>query len=386
MKRTIKILLLLSGLAVPQWRCVEKYNSPYVSPRIGYLVVEGYISGNSPTQFALSRTIPLPGDTAVPPETGAKLQVEGTDNSVYPLTEQSAGVYGVNAAGLSSATQYRLRITTAAGEQYLSSYVPYKQTPPIDSVNWVNKSTGVQIYVNTHDPANATRYYQWEYGETWEYNSAEQSGYIYDTATGRVVTRPPADQIYTCWHSDSSSNVLIGNSVNLGQDVIYLQPLTLIPTNGQQLSRLYSILVRQYALTEDGYNFLSLMQSNTESLGSIFDVQPSQLTGNIQCLTNPSEPVVGYVSAGTVQEQRIFISPTQVPGWYYSYKCQIPDSLVSTGPDALQYFFDGYGFIPLYPQIMASGTGIAGWWANFAFCVDCRLEGGSTQEPAFWPN
>jgi hypothetical protein len=82
---------------------------------------------------------------------------------------------------------------------------------------------------------------------------------------------------------------------------------------GQQLSVLYSIFVRQYALTEDGYNFLSLMQSNTESLGTIFDPQPSQLKGNIQCLTNPNEPVVGYVSAGTVQQQRIFISRNQLP-------------------------------------------------------------------------
>ena len=72
MKRTIKILLLVSGLMVLQLRCVEKYNSPYVSPRVGYLVVEGYISGNSPTEFTLTRTIPLPGDTAVPPGDGCK--------------------------------------------------------------------------------------------------------------------------------------------------------------------------------------------------------------------------------------------------------------------------------------------------------------------------
>jgi hypothetical protein len=387
MKRTIKILLLLSGLTAPQLRCVEKYNSPYVSPLTGYLVVEGYISGNSPTQYTLSRTIPLPGDMAAPRETGAKVQVEGTDNSVYPLTEQSTGVYGVDTLALNSTTQYRLRITTTAGEQYLSSYVQYKPTPPIDSVNWVNNSAGVQLYVNTHDPANATRYYQWEYEETWEYNSAEQSSFVYDTAANIVVNRPTANQIFTCWHLDSSANILIGSSANLAQDVIYLKPLTLIPSDGQQLSKLYSIFVRQYALTENGYNFLLLMQSNTESLGTIFDPEPSQLTGNIECLTNPSEPVVGFVSAGTVQQQRIYISRSQVPNWSYSYSCQLPDSLVPPGPpDALKYFFDQYGYIPIYPLIAPSGTGLLGWYSNFAFCVDCRLQGGTTQQPAFWPN
>jgi hypothetical protein len=65
----------------------------------------------------------------------------------------------------------------------------------------------------------------------------------------------------------------------LAQDVIYLQPLVLIPAGAQQLSVEYSIFVRQYALTKEGYDLLTMMQSNTESLGTIFDPQPSSLKG-----------------------------------------------------------------------------------------------------------
>jgi hypothetical protein len=369
-----------------QWQCVQKYNSPYVSPPTGYLVVEGYISGNSPTQYMLSRSIPLPGDSAIPMETGAKVQVEGTDNSVYPLTEQSAGTYVASTPALNATTQYRLRITTTDGQQYLSSYVPYKPTPPIDSVSWVDSSYGAQIYVNTHDPANATRYYQWTYGETWEYNAAEYSQYVYDTAANTVVPRTAANQVFACWHSDSSTNILIGSSAKLAQDVIYEQPLPLIPPNAQQLSVEYSIYVRQYALTEDGYNFLTLMRSNTESLGTIFDPTPSQLKGNIQCLTNPNEPVVGYVSAGTVQQQRIFIKHSQVPYWYYAFLCNTPDTLVKPPDSAhLRIFFDLYGYIPLFADFGPTGN-LVGWYANFPACIDCRLQGGTTQEPSFWPN
>jgi hypothetical protein len=386
MWRTNKLLLFSLLLITLQWQCVQKYNSPYVSPPTGYLVVEGYISGNSPTEYTLSRTIPLPGDSTIPQETGAKVQVEGTDNSVYPLTEQSPGTYVGDSLALNIATQYRLRITTSDGQQYLSSYVQYKPTPPIDSVSWTYSSNGVQIYVNTHDPANATRYYQWQYGETWEYNSAEYSQYEYDTAINNMVPRLAANQIYTCWHSDSSTNILISSSAKLAQDIIYLQPLTLIPSNGQQLSVLYSIDVRQYALTEDGYNFLTLMQSNTESLGTIFDPTPSQLQGNIQCLTNPNEPVVGWVSAGTVQQQRIYISRRQVPYWYYVFTCPMPDSLVSPPDSAiLRYFFYELGYIPLFPDIGPTGN-VVGWYGNYQTCIDCRLQGGTTQEPSFWPN
>ena len=389
MRRTIKIVLLISCIAAPQWQCVQKYNSPYVSPATGYLVVEGYISGNTPTQYTLSRTIPLPGDSAIPTETGAKVQVEGTDNSVYPLTEQSPGTYIAATLALNASTQYRLRITTSEGEQYLSSYVPYKPTPPIDSVSWIfgyNNSGGMQIFVNTHDPANATRYYQWAYGETWEYHSAEESTVQYDgdTSPVTVIPRPLNNQIYTCWRSDSSTSILIGSSEKLAQDMIYLQPLVLIPAGAQQLSVEYSIFVRQYALTKEGYDFLTMMQSNTESLGTIFDPQPSALQGNIQCLTNPSEPVVGYVSAGTVQQQRIFIRRSQVPSWYYSFTCPIKDTLVHLDTASLEYFLAQGFYIPVEGDYTFGG--LIGWFANVAGCIDCRLQGGVTTAPSFWPN
>jgi hypothetical protein len=388
MRQTIKLLLFLSCVAVPQLRCIDKYNSPYTSPSTGYLVVEGYISGNSQTRYTLSRTIPLPGDSTIPMETGASVQVEGNDNSVYPLTEQSAGNYSTaDTLSLNPAAQYRLRITTAAGQQFLSSYVAYKPTPPIDSVSWIENSNGVQIYVNTHDPANATRYYQWEYGETWAYESAEQSivEYKSDTSPVAVISRPAADQIYRCWHLDSSSNILINSTAKLAQDVVYRQPLVLIPTGSQQISILYSIFVRQYALTQDGYNFLSLMKSNTESLGSIFDPAPSQLAGNIQCLTSPNEPVVGYVSAGSVQQQRIFISRYQLSDWYYSYVCPLPDTVVQLGQAYLIRFFGDGGYIPVQGDYSMSGV-LLGWDGNLGGCIDCRLQGGTTQEPSWWPN
>jgi Domain of unknown function (DUF4249) len=387
MKRTKNLWLFSLLLVTLHWQCVQTYVSPYKSPPTGYLVVEGYISGNSPTRYTLSRTIPLPGDSAIPMETGATVQVEGNDNTAYPLAEQSAGIYSADSLALNATTQYRLRITTTAGEVYLSGYVPYKPTPPIDSVNWVYSSNGVQIYVNTHDPANATRYYQWTYGETWQYISAEQSTVEYDADTTPVVMvipRPTANQIYTCWHSDSSTNILINSSAKLAQDVIYRQPLVQIPAGTQPLGVLYSIFVRQYALTGAGYNFLSLMQQNTESLGSIFDATPSQLEGNIQCLTNPNEPVVGYVSAGTVQQQRIFIYNYQLPRWYYVFTCPMPDTVVPLDVTNLIHFFGEDDYIPIegfYPL----GT-LIGWTSNLAGCIDCRLQGGTTQEPSFWPN
>jgi hypothetical protein len=387
MMRTLKILFLLLAVAALLWRCKQTYTSPYASPATGYLVVEGYITGNGPTKFTLSHTIPLPGDSAIPAENGAQVQVEGNDNSVYPLPAQGNGVYSLDTLSLNTTAQYRLRITTGNGEKYLSDFVPFKPTPVIDSISWVNNSNGVNIYANTHDATNTTRYYQWQYDETWEYHSSEQSDFVYQPNTNpvSVIPRTSADLVWRCWHSRSSTAILLGSSAKLMQDVIYQRPLENIPPASEQLGVLYSIIVRQYALTENGYNFLTLMQKNTESLGSIFDVQPSQVVGNIHCLSNPAEPVIGYISAGTVQQQRIFISSARVPGWGYEFFCpNSKDKLVPNNTDSFQLYFGEAGYIPTEPVYQADT--VFGYDAQTGICVDCTLRGGTTQAPSFWPN
>jgi len=361
-------------------QCVQTYVSPYKSPPTGYLVVEGYISGNAATQFSLTRTIGLPGDSAIPVVTGANVQVEGSDSSVYPLPEEGGGDYGGTTLSLNPALQYRLRIHTPDGANYLSDFVTVKPSPPIDSVNWIfTPAHGVTIYVNTHDPNNATHYYRWTYDQTWQYNMAQESFEVYNPDSNKVVPRKPGQFVYSCWDDAPSTELLLDNTSKLAQDVVYEYPLVNIPNNTQPLSVLYSIQVTQYGLTSDAYSYLELMQKNTESLGSIFDVLPSGLTGNIHCVSNPGEQVIGYISAGMVAQQRIFISNDQLPYWEYFIACENPNYLVPDVPDSLEYYFHYGGYIPL-------AEAIGGYTANASYCLDCTTLGGTNQKPSFWPN
>src|ERR1700744_2940912 len=101
--------------------CKDPYVSPYKSPASGYLVVEGYISGNSTSQFTLTRSIPLPGDSALPMVSGASVQIEGSDNSTYPLTGQGNGIYNtLDTLQLNTQLEYRLDIQLPNGDKYQS--------------------------------------------------------------------------------------------------------------------------------------------------------------------------------------------------------------------------------------------------------------------------
>jgi hypothetical protein len=385
MIRNIKILTSFFLLLL-LWRCKQSYVSPYKSPATGYLVVEGFIA-KGPTRFTLSRVISLPGDSSLPMVTGAKVQVEGNDNSTWPLAENGDGVYAADTLPLIPTAQYRLRIQMGNGQTYLSDFTAYRPSPAIDSINWIQQSDGVHIFANTHDPANATRYYLWQFDEVWQYHSAEFSYFKFqpsgpDFPRDTVVQRADSEFIYNCWSNAVSTPLLLGTSTKLAQDVIYRAPLQIIYDGSQRLDELYSILVRQYALTEDAYNYLSLMKSNTESLGSIFDAQPSTLKGNIHSLSNPGEPVVGFVSAGSVQQQRIFISRSQLSSWGYNITCDKSDTFVPLGKQ--DSFFKFGSLTPLYDDHRAGK--LAGWYANQTTCIDCRAQGGKPIKPSFWPN
>jgi hypothetical protein len=389
MKKTVFVLLSITVTA----GCIQKFQPRLSSPLTGYLVVEAIInSGGGSSSITLSRTTNL-NDSTMSYESGALVQVEGTDSSVHPFTEQPNGVYGTTQLNLDTALEYRLRIKTTANEEYLSDFVPVKTTPPIDSINWQLVNGGVQVYVNTHDPHNNTLYYKWDYVETWEFHSPFPKELNYDSfyVNGvqylNVANYSPGiadSSIYTCWQTDQSPYILLASSAALSTDVIADFPLILIPQSSIKLTAEYSIVVNQYALTPDAYKFLQTMKTSTEETGSVFSPQPSQLQGNVHCLTKPAETVVGYVSFCTFQSERIFIYNSQLPILWsqYSSGC-IQDSIYVLDPKNADYPQNEIIGAILGGLLPTTSININRFLAAPAICVDCTLSG-SNQKPSFW--
>jgi hypothetical protein len=317
-------LLLLSLLC-----CKKPYNPPAITGNGSYLVVAGVINaGPDSTTIKLSRTVNVSGANTANPVLHATVAVQSDQNVSYPLTETTNGNYVSAGLNLDNTHTYRLSIKTTNNEQYQSDFVPVVVTPAIDSVGFnilsTPADTGIQIYANAHDPTNTVKYYRWDYSEAWEFHSKFISYYISNGNT--LVLRTQAQNVSTCYTNDVSSNIVLGSTAKLKQAVVYQNPVIFIPSTSEKMESKYSILLHQYALTADAYNFWVSLKTNTEQLGSIFDAQPSQLLGNIHCITNPSEPVIGYVSACTVSSKRIFISNAQLPAWVpvYPYSCSQP--------------------------------------------------------------
>ncbi|MES1222130.1 MAG: DUF4249 domain-containing protein, partial [Bacteroidota bacterium] len=287
--------------------CKDLYDLPDEVKNVRLLVVEGQINaGAGPTTIKLSRTVNLKDTASIKPELKAVVTVEGENGSNYTLTGDTKGQYSNAQLAINANVKYRLRIKTTDNKEYLSEYVPVVNAPPIDSVNWQRKEsgieTGIQIFVNTHDPQNNTRYYRWEYDATWEFHSPYFSGFEFQN--GKVISRVEPNKVLICWKSESSSQVFLGSSAKLSQDQISLFPLNIIPFSSIKISVRYSILVKQYALTKQAFEYWDVLKKNTEQVGTLFDPQPSNLISNIHCVSNPGELVVGFISAGAVSEKR----------------------------------------------------------------------------------
>ncbi len=369
--------------------CIE----PFEPPKSDYenlIVIEGIITDSpEPQMVRISRSIPLDTNLYVP-ENSAKVTILDNSGNEHVLQPAGNGEYFTSwpdFQGMPGKT-YQLRVIADNGDIIESDPVTMINVPDIDSISWEITSRfndegedvpGIQIYVSTHDPGNNTRNYRWELEETWEFNTPFHSFYQW-SSNGLVEMR--TDNIYTCWTTNLPNKILIGSSSKLSEDIIYEFPLLYISSEGSnRLSEEYSLLVRQYALSESSKLFWQQMKKMNEDMGSLFAPQPTAVTGNLHNVSNPDKPVIGYFDASQAKEKRIFISKEELEDMevfsgYYGCKkdtllmAQIPGYSYKSYTNPIDEIMNDMGFT-------------IGYSISNIECTDCTLHG-TNIKPDFW--
>jgi hypothetical protein len=356
--------------------CVEPFR-PSISLRaINVLVIDGFVNATDSTmEVILSRAASVTSSDSSYAESGAQVAVQPDIGFQYYLTETAAGVY-TSKKFISPAYKYKLTVTTQDQRKYSSDFIDILEAPPIDSVYWRPMADGVALYVDAHDTEQAARYYRWTFDETWKYRTPY---YVYKKwLGGQIIDVPPANNI--CWNSGSSTEILVYSTQALKENLVSKFQVNFLPMGNQKLSAKYSINVNQRAINANIYNYWQQLQTKTQNLGSLFDVLPTQIIGNVHSDTDPAEIVLGYFSGSTVTSKRIFIDTLELPPylqhWPAYYNCP-PDTVyvneLSKAPDGT-LFFNSWN----------AGGAPAGYIATNTYCMDCRLSGGKTEPPSFW--
>ena len=377
---TTVLLLMVVSFVVSA--CLDEYNPPEIVNNNSILVVEGNIT-DTETQVRLTQTSNL-GDKETLPVTNAVVRLENESGSFqFNLQPEGEGFYRA-VTSLNQNDKYRIRIQTQ-GDEYVSEFLSLMLTPPIDNVAWENVDDKFQVHVSATGNEDFSPYYLWTFEETWLYRSRYISSVIYKD--GIVTPRKDDEQITSCWSTLSSTSIQVGTTVNLGQNVVSKQPIhTIEPYQGLKLSRRYSILVKQYSISKEAFEFWSLLKKNTENVGTFFDPQPSQLPTNLTCISDPNKSVIGFLSASQEQtSERMYVNRKDLPFIDIPFST-VPGCFLDTippDPGSLEIAFRSGTNLMTFPIETRAGV-LIGYGSSKKECVDCRLLGGTTEKPGFW--
>lgn len=363
----IPILFLLGG-------CVTQF-VPEVDETRQLLVVEGTVTNNpGPYLIKISKSFPLGQKSASQAVTGCIVTITDDLGGSYSLTPASAGNYYTlpDFRGIIG-RKYSLHIQTPDRLTYESYPMELKAVPPVDSIYYqkltlvkpeayTTGAEGAQIYLSTHDPVNACRYYRWDFAETWEI---------------RLPFSRPVNKV--CWINEQSSDIFIKSTTALTEDIIIHYPIKFVDNNTDRLKFRYSILVNQYSLSPEEYLYWEKLRAVTQNVGGLYDVIPAAIPNNLYCIEKPSEKVLGYFSVSGKASMRKFIREG-FRGVINMYSDCISDTIHTMIPPSgvNQYVWvleseAGPCLICPY-QVLTTIRG----------CADCTVRG-SNIKPPYWP-
>lgn len=302
----IVIPVLFSG-------CIEPFEAKFEDFE-SVIVVEATITNKLGQQrIFLTRTFEF-DDDGPSPESNANVRVEGGGN-VFVFQESTPGVYlSTQTFAAEPNVDYQLLIETQNGKSYSSEQMTLTQATRIDDLRAERifndlGEDGVAILVDSFDPTGNSANYLYQYEETYKVIAPDWAplDYVIQNLDGTEILEllPRSLDEQTCYRTVVSSSIILANTSNLSEDRISDYMVRFIDSNNYILSHRYSILLKQFVLSNAAYTFYERLNLFSENESLFSENQPGFLEGNI--LSEDSrEKVLGFFSISSVSEERIF--------------------------------------------------------------------------------
>ncbi len=383
-----KFFLRLVGVAVLflLFGCTEPFQGE-VAGLEEILVVNALITNeNKQQEVRLTRPYRFGEDAPIAEENATVGIDDGTQQFGFEEVEPGKYVSNVPFAA-ETGKSYSLLITTENGRSYRSAtmQLPVSNTT-IDNL-YAERTTndqgdqGMGIFVDTFDPSGASKYYRYEYQETFKiiapFWSPQDVVFVIQLSTGPafdVIRREREERI--CYGSDREKVINVVNTLNLGEDRLTAYNVRFIDRNNYILTHRYSISVRQYVQTPEAFSYYETLKGLSQSSTTVFsEDQPGFLAGNIFSLENENENVAGFFEVAAVAEKRIFFNwedffpGEELPPYFQNClpTAQSGEDLKTSVQRETRVFFDNNGGIRTVARA----------------CGDCTALG-SNKVPEFW--
>lgn len=362
------------------------------------LVVEGTITDELKFQnIRLSRTFEF--DALSPnSEDNAEVKIIDSDGTIYNFEESVSGNYiSTVEFAANPNVSYELSITTNDGKIYKSS----KETLPesssqIEQVNFVdevdeNGNIGISVYVDSFDPNNNSRYYRYEYEETYKIIAPFWNNLDLIAVSTTEIGFIPRDSNDVCYKTDYSTGIIQAETTGLSENRITQKLVKFLNVDNFAISHRYSILVKQYVQSVKSYSYYDTLNKLSTSENVLSENQPGFIQGNIVSLSNFNEKVIGFFDVSPVVTKRAFFSfrdfyPVR-PRPPFLINCDVAAPRIDENNNALIRLIESGLFIYYRPNfIMGDPPVIPSGGPHVlvtAECGDCTLIGTNTVPP-FW--
>ena len=392
--RYVKHLILLLGLAMVALSCVDEYTIPKTTA-VEYeaeIVIEGRILSGEESVIHLSYTTPLNHEEEAPGILNAQVYIIGQNGYRSEAAEFDLedDCYVIDTRTLENNTLYAVE-ATVDGETYQSDFQPLLTSPEIDEVTWKENESSISIYVTTLAEKDDSRHFMWSFEEDWEFHAEvdmrgnDEINAFYKKSHYPDLTKTRNPYLY-CWMHDVSRHINLHSSTHLSENLVKDVKLHEISIEDIRISYIYSILVKQWSLTDEAYQYFSTMKQYTEESEGLFTPVLSDLQGNITCLSNPDKRAHGYVLASSVTTKRIFIYEEDFEHMRSLYSepfCISKGTDQQWGLGPMEEWLSPWVIIAKGDDWRYDPNAILYTWS----CVDCRHTVGATKKrPDFWPN
>lgn len=396
--RLVIVIIILSV-----YSCIETF-FPKLPNKTGYLVIEALITDEVRAyDVYLTRSI-----TAVDSKPtyvkGATVNITDNTGRIFTLKETTTGHYVTDSKLFTGqiGKTYSLYIKLTTGDEYRSENCMMYGTSTIDRVslarsnkfleNGTEEITGLSLRLDGQVAEKYNCFLRWDLYEVWKFPTTYPQLYTYTPPS--TFTAVEVKNRY-CWKSNRPTDILIHSFQDYGSGVVKDKELAFIRTaQSDRFNVRYSVLVNQYVISKDEYEFWSRLKSTTEEGGGIFERQPYAIAGNIKNIKKPGEVVLGYFQVASVSSKRIYINPGDIGALklpLYSNTCN--NKIYSIGDmgesEPFRTLRDIYDYIvkhdsvftmPNYDDITGN---ISGMTATSKVCSSCALTG-DPNKPSFW--
>ena len=335
-----------------------------------------------------------------PAVSDATVRIETDNHVIYDYHETGPGKYISNQEfKAESNRKYQLLIDTNNGESYISNPTELTNITQIDELSVARETNsygteGVAIKVHSFDDSGKSRYYKYEYEETYKIIApywTRLKMILDDFRVPQKVLKTVNKQI--CYKTDSSIHIVQYETTGLQEDKVANFTARFISKDNPVVSHRYSILIKQYVQSLEAFSYFKTLNELAGS-GNLFSQnQPGFLNGNIKSNLDSSKKVIGFFEVSSVSKKRIYFNyldyfPNEnLPPYFIDCEMFPPNSSIEIGPptdleaiiqsDNWLYYIDNYD----YPDTINESIGP--YFFVRLGCGDCTGIG-NLEIPEFW--